>query len=136
MKVCHFCGSTLKYSAKKYCSSACQNDAKYSMYIASWKNGIETGLRGLHTYNFSAHIRRYVYRKYGGKCVRCDWNEINPVTGVSPLEIDHIDGNPLNNIESNLILLCPNCHSLTKTYKNLNRGNGRAWRRDKYVKIV
>lgn len=32
----------------------------------------------------------------------------------APLEIEHIDGNALNNKEDNLILLCPNCHSLTK----------------------
>ena len=41
-----------------------------------------------------------------------------------PLEVKHIDGNYLNNSEENLMLLCPNCHSLTSTYKgaNLNRG--------------
>ena len=37
----------------------------------------------------------------------------------------HIDGNSKNNKEENLTLLCPNCHSLTKTYKGANRGNGR-----------
>lgn len=32
------------------------------------------------------------------------------------LQIDHIDGNPLNNIATNLRFLCPNCHSQTPTY--------------------
>ena len=40
-----------------------------------------------------------------------------------------MDGNYLNNLESNLILLCPNCHSLTQTYKGANRNNGRAQRK-------
>ena len=50
-------------------------------------------------------------------------------SGKIPLEIEHIDGNYLNNSESNLILLCPNCHSLTATYKGANRGNGRKARK-------
>ena len=53
---------------------------------------------------------------------------VNPYTNISPLEIEHIDGNYLNNLESNLILLCPNCHSLTATYKGANK-NGRKSRK-------
>lgn len=34
-------------------------------------------------------------------------------------------GNYLNNSEDNLDLICPNCHSLTPTYRALNIGNGR-----------
>lgn len=34
-----------------------------------------------------------------------------------PLELDHIDGNHSNNTLSNLRLLCPNCHTLTPTYR-------------------
>lgn len=39
------------------------------------------------------------------------------------LHLDHIDGNPRNNLVSNLRLLCPNCHSQTETYcgKNVNK---------------
>jgi hypothetical protein len=37
------------------------------------------------------------------------------------LELDHIDGNTHNNILSNLRYLCPNCHSITDTYKGKNR---------------
>lgn len=58
----------------------------------------------------------------------CGWNKINPVTKVVPLEIDHIDGNSENNKEENLRLICPNCHSLTSSFRNLNKGKGRGWR--------
>ena len=46
---------------------------------------------------------------------------------------EHIDGNYMNNKEENLILLCPNCHSLTQTYKGANRNHGRQGRK-KYMK--
>lgn len=39
-----------------------------------------------------------------------------------PLELDHIDGDPENNIRENLRLICPNCHAQTDTYKGKNMG--------------
>ena len=36
------------------------------------------------------------------------------------LELDHIDGDHLNNELTNLRLLCPNCHAQTPTYKGRN----------------
>ena len=41
-----------------------------------------------------------------------------------PLEIHHIDGDRTNNCVDNLMILCPNCHALTDTYrgKNINKG--------------
>lgn len=52
-----------------------------------------------------------------------------------PLELDHIDGDHTNNERDNLRLICPNCHAQTKTYKGRNKGNGRKWRRDRYLKV-
>ena len=37
------------------------------------------------------------------------------------LEIHHIDGDKTNNDDSNIMILCPNCHSLTDNYKAKNR---------------
>lgn len=74
----------------------------------------------------------YLIKKFGEKCMDCGWSEKNRVTGKCPIELEHIDGDSENNNLDNLKLLCPNCHSLTPTYKALNKGRGRYKRRERY----
>lgn len=54
------------------------------------------------------------------RCYTCDlkpeWND-QPLT----LQLDHKDGDRCNNEIENLQLLCPNCHSQTKTFAGRNR---------------
>jgi 5-methylcytosine-specific restriction endonuclease McrA len=57
-----------------------------------------------------------------------------PYIQTCALELEHKDGNSDNNIEDNLELLCPNCHSQSPTYKAKNVGNGRHYRRQLYAK--
>lgn len=89
-----------------------------------WKSGEISGTVGNAWIDVSKHIRKYLFEKFDNKCSRCGWSEINPYTNRLPLEIEHIDGDATNNKEENLTLLCPNCHSLTKTYRGANKGNG------------
>jgi hypothetical protein len=114
-----------------FCSNYCQKEHEYLVYIDNWKNNRENGGIGKDLHTFSRHIKRFINNKFNNSCFRCGWNKVNPISRKSTLEIDHIDGNYLNNCESNLVLLCPNCHSLTPYFKNLNRGNGRKGRTKK-----
>lgn len=117
----------------KYCSNKCQKEYQYKTYINKWKNNENDGMRG--EYQISSYIKTYLFNKYNNKCARCGWGEVNKYTNKIPLEIEHIDGNYKNNVEENLILLCPNCHALTSTYKGANLNKGRK-SRSKYNKVV
>lgn len=135
MLTCSMCGSDLiRKHRQKYCSTRCQMAFQYNEYILDWKSGTKNGGRGIITRNISKHLKRYLMEKFGEKCSKCKWNKRHPIKGHIPLEVDHIDGNSENNREVNLRLLCPNCHSLTSNFKNLNKGRGRKWRMEKYIK--
>ena len=123
--LCLNCKSILHNRQQKFCNNKCKKEYEYKEYIRQWKNGEVSGTKGKAFIDVSAHIRRYLLEKYNYKCCKCGWAEINQYTGTLPLEIEHIDGNALNNKEDNLCLLCPNCHSLTKTYRGANRGKGK-----------
>ena len=135
MKSCGNCSKSLVRNSAKYCSNSCQLSFQYEEYIEKWKDGITDGNRGVSAKNLSRHLIRYLFNKYNNCCSICRWSQVNIYTGKIPLEVDHVDGNSNNNLESNLRLICPNCHSLSSKYKNLNRGMGREWRRLKYLKI-
>ncbi len=54
------------------------------------------------------------------KCELCGWSQ-KTIDGYVPVELDHINGDRHDNRIENLRILCPNCHSLTPTY----RGRGK-----------
>ena len=123
---CECCNNAFDYDDKqqtgKSCSIKCSKIMQYREYIENWKSGTEMGGVG---FLISRHVRRYLHECLGSKCSLCGWGETNTTTEKVPLHIDHINGDSTNHTESNLRLICPNCHSLTENYGSLNRGNGR-----------
>lgn len=122
--VCLYCGKQLKVSNRTFCDNHCQQEYEYVEYIKKWKLGKATGCVGKSWIDVSKYVRRYLLEKFDYKCSICGWSKINPYTNRLPLEVEHIDGDATNNKEENLTLLCPNCHSLTRTYRGANKGNG------------
>lgn len=49
-------------------------------------------------------------------CQKCGWKEMNSFSKSIPTELHHIDGDHCNCVPINLLILCPNCHSLTENY--------------------
>lgn len=110
----------------KYCCRKCQHEFQQKEWERKWLSGEITGYYDTNHWGDIPHrIRNYLFKKYENKCSKCGWCEINPYTGKIPLEVEHLDGNYKNNRPENLILLCPNCHSLTSTYRGKNKGHGR-----------
>lgn len=61
-------------------------------------------------------IREGVFTKICNKCKLTEWLG-QPIA----LELEHINGNCMDNTLSNLELLCPNCHAQTSTYRGKNK---------------
>lgn len=63
--------------------------------------------------------RRRVIEEQNGACNRCGLSEW--LGEKLTLEMDHKDGFSENNKRENLECLCPNCHSLTPTWRGRNK---------------
>ena len=121
---CEHCGKELvgwKNARNRFCSQECA--IEYSMkekdkeYFAGKIVQQQT-------------LKRHFLKHNENKCSICgltSWQD-QPIV----LVLDHIDGNPENNLPENLRLVCPNCNSQLPTFAGRNRGNGRAYRRQRY----
>jgi len=63
--------------------------------------------------------RRRVFEEQNYCCNKCGISEWQGVK--IPLELEHKDGNNQNNLRNNLEGLCPNCHSITDTWRGRNK---------------
>ena len=73
-----------------------------------------------HSYGLKKRLLKEGIKQYQCEmCKRTMWGK-NPI----PLELHHIDGNKRNHLLENLLVICPNCHTFTLTYKSKNKNNG------------
>jgi hypothetical protein len=118
---CIVCGEKVRNTYKKYCSIECSNKNHLETQLEKFSNG-ETSVRVQ---------KKYLIIQNGHKCSIC---ELEEWCGQKiPLVMDHIDGNAENNLPANLRLVCGNCDMQLPTYKSKNKGNGRAFRRQRYA---
>jgi len=67
------------------------------------------------TYKLKIRLIKEGYFK--DECSLCGWGEKPNGSEFSPCELDHINGDSTDHRLDNLRIICPNCHSLTKTYR-------------------
>lgn len=106
-----------------YCGNVCQMEYQYKQNVSNWLNGSLVGWKGK-TKQIKNFVRKYLYDNRGTACEQCGWDIRHP-DGSILTEIDHIDGNAENCNPDNLRVLCPNCHSLTPTFRNRNKNSTR-----------
>lgn len=143
MKVCPKCG-TAHNKAGIFCSRSCANsrvfsdEAKHKKSIAlkgksitrvipnldKWRANIKQAW--LDKYNAKSfeelgmeNKRRRVFEEQNYCCNKCGVSEWQGFK--IPLELEHKDGNNQNNARTNLEGLCPNCHSITDTWRGRNK---------------
>ncbi len=112
---------------KKFCSTKCHHDFEWKQ---TKKKIEETGRCNSAEWG-SSSAKRYLKEIHGNRCEICrntKWLE-KPI----PLILDHISGDSSDWSLSNLRLVCGNCDMQLPTYKSKNRGNGRAYRRERYA---
>ena len=120
--LCFNCGKKTKKNARKYCSSNCFHEYKWKLKKEQiYLNGRVTEIR---------QAKKYLKEVRGDSCQMCG----NTTWLGKPILLmcDHINGNSQDWRLDNLRMICSNCDATTPFYKNKNKGNGRAYRRQRY----
>jgi len=108
-KSCLSCGAKFSVSRsrvllRKYCKK-CNHPSRHDEKLARQQRNVAMRIRrGTYSQGF---LRKITLKRCGSKCVHCGYNE-----HVSCLDVHHMDGNPNNNNENNVVLLCVMCHRM------------------------
>lgn len=114
--VCANCGNKIPYNNTRFCSQECSSKYKANSTLNMFLENNYIGRVKITTV-----LRTWLLNRVENKCEKCGWGETNPYSNNVALDIHHKDGNRRNNTLENIEILCPNCHSLTETYKYLNK---------------
>mgnify|MGYP003670986678 CR=1 FL=1 len=129
MKNCIWCEKeTTNREISKFCSNTCQQKHQRNLKISKWL------IDPILVLSVSSVMKTYLLEQSNNQCSECGWSKINLTTNKIPLEVDHINGISKDNRIENLRVLCPNCHSLTPTYKGANKKSSRTYRKTLEVK--
>jgi len=117
--LCLVCGFEFKRTniEKKYCSQECFHQHGWETFT---RPSIEKGTFSPLRHNRPA-FQRFLTERDGYKCSGCGVSEWNGKR--LSFDIDHIDGNPKNDLPKNLRFLCPNCHRQTDTWGRKKQSN-------------
>lgn len=92
--ICQHCKCEFEssfYRARKFCSQACVNKSNIETYVPHFTT-----------------IRKHLWKTgQMESCEKCGYHKVKEILGIH-----HIDENRENNSRDNLMVLCPNCHSL------------------------
>lgn len=80
------------------------------------------------------NIKSILINERNHKCESC--GNIEWMGNKIKLELEHIDGNNVNNEKLNLLLLCPNCHSMTKTWRKKKNNFSRKYTDEDIIKVI
>lgn len=100
------------YSLKSGLSNKILEILGFKDYDEYRKEYLKLSARARRKHGFTDKMKSELKEKYENKCAYCGKEE--------KLNVHHIDGNPLNNTESNLIVLCEKCH-INETTKERNK---------------
>lgn len=136
------------YGSGKYCNRSCANkrerseEVKQKISLSSQKERESRSVelkkeikrkvksrwdakileRPFETLTFE-RLKRRIVLEQDHTCNKCKLKEW--LGEQITLELEHKDGNNQNNERENLECLCPNCHSLTLTWKGRNKRNNK-----------
>ena len=124
-KKCKRCNEPLSQNNRTYCKECGDTRKVWQTQdkIDRWKAGDTSEIESKNYKALSNWARRYLLELHEYKCTECGWCTPNPILGRPILTVDHIDGNWKNNKFDNLKVICYNCHTLTPTFGNMNRGS-------------
>lgn len=124
-RLCLVCGKKTNESTKKFCSRECYYEHRQ---IEKIRRIVETGtLEHLKSPSTKKATLLQMRTHCCEICLNSKWQRL-PI----PLVMDHISGNPDDHRLNNLRLICGNCDMQLPTFAGRNRGNGRAYRRQRY----